>query len=73
VVNVDQHPEMVVAVVQAIRNRLGHRPGRVYLVLARTIPTTHNGKVQHLCLRRDYLEGTLRADGRIVYPVNRTP
>jgi len=73
VVNVEQHPEMVVAVVQAIRNRLGHRPGRVYLVRARTIPTTHNGKVQHLRLRRDYLDGTLRADGRIVYPVNRTP
>jgi hypothetical protein len=59
---------MVVEVVQAIRKRLGRRPGRVYLLAARTIPTTPNGKVQHLKLRDSYLTGTLRADGRIVYP-----
>ncbi len=64
----ERHPEMVVEVVRAIRNRLGRRPGRVYLLGARTIPTTHNGKVRHLNLRDEYLAGTLRADGRIVYP-----
>jgi len=60
--------DMVVEVVRAIRNRLGRRPGRVYLLRSRAIPMTHNGKVQHLRLRRDYLAGTLRAEGRIVYP-----
>ncbi len=62
------HGDMVVEVVRAIRQRLGRRPGRVYLLRSRSIPMTHNGKVRHLRLRRDFLEGALRENGRIVYP-----
>jgi len=64
----ESHGDMVVEVVRAVRNRLGRRPGRVYLLCSRAIPLTHNSKVQHFRLRRDYLAGTLRDDGRIVYP-----
>jgi acyl-CoA synthetase (AMP-forming)/AMP-acid ligase II len=63
-----EHPAMVVDVVKAVRDRLGRRPGRVYLLQPRTIPLTANGKIRHLQLRRELLDGTLRRDGKIVYP-----
>lgn len=66
--NTGDHAGMVVEIVQAVRNRLGLRPGRVYLLEPRSIPMTHNGKIQHLRLRSEYLDGTLRGEGRIVYP-----
>jgi len=65
------HPDMVVEIVQAIRNRLGVRPGRVCLVRTRSIPLTPNGKIQHLRLRDAILDGTLRAEQRIIYPDQR--
>jgi acyl-CoA synthetase (AMP-forming)/AMP-acid ligase II len=64
----DRHGDMIVDLVRAVHRRLGRRPGRVYLLQARSIPTTHNGKVQHDLLRRRYLEGELEASGRIIYP-----
>jgi acyl-CoA synthetase (AMP-forming)/AMP-acid ligase II len=66
----ERHPEMVIEIVQAIRNRLGRRPGRVLLVHARTIPLTHNGKVRHLNLRKQLLDGSIHDQGRIIYPVH---
>ncbi len=54
--------------VQAIYQRMGFRPGRVYLLKRRTIPKTHNGKIQHLMLKESYLNGSLRKSGKIVYP-----
>lgn len=66
-----EHPDMVVDVVRAVRDRLGLRPGRVLLVRSRSIPLTHNGKIRHLCLRERILDGSLGADHRIVYPENR--
>jgi long-chain acyl-CoA synthetase len=62
------HAEMVVEVVRAVRDRLGRRPGRVYLLGARTIPITPNGKIQHLRLRDRFLDGALRESGGIIYP-----
>jgi acyl-CoA synthetase (AMP-forming)/AMP-acid ligase II len=64
----DRWPDMVIEVVRAVRNRLGRRPGRVYLLRSQSIPTTHNGKVQHDRLRQTYLDGALRESGRIIYP-----
>jgi acyl-CoA synthetase (AMP-forming)/AMP-acid ligase II len=55
-------------VVNAIHARMGYRPGRVYLLKARSIPLTHNGKVQHSFLKEMYLEGSLRDSGMIIYP-----
>jgi len=65
------HPDMVVEIVRAVRNRIGVRPGRVCLVRSRSIPLTANGKIQHLRLRDAILDGTLRAENRIVYPDQR--
>jgi len=60
--------ELTLKIVQAIHNRLGLRPARVVLVRPRAIPKTHNGKIQHVRLRESYLDGTLRAQGKILYP-----
>ena len=60
--------ELTLKIVQAIHNRLGLRPARVILVKPRAIPKTHNGKIQHVRLRESYLDGTLRAQGKILYP-----
>jgi len=55
-------------IVCATHEKLGFRPGRVYLVRSGTIPRTYNGKLQHLKLKRDYLCGQLREQGRILFP-----
>jgi acyl-CoA synthetase (AMP-forming)/AMP-acid ligase II len=58
----------VLQIVNSFHDRFGLRPGRVYLVKPRTIPLTHNGKIQHARLGELYLEGSLRAAGQLVYP-----
>jgi acyl-CoA synthetase (AMP-forming)/AMP-acid ligase II len=60
--------ELTLEIVQAIHVRLGMRPARVYLVKPHTIPKTHNGKIRHVKLRESYLDGTLRTQGKILYP-----
>ena len=60
--------ELTLQIVQAIHERLGIRPARVYLIKPRTIPKTHNGKIQHVRLRELYTSGVLRQQGLIVYP-----
>jgi fatty-acyl-CoA synthase len=60
--------EVVREIVKNINSRLGFRPGRVYLVKPHTIPLTYNGKVRHSTLRDDYLNGTLNAEKRILFP-----
>jgi acyl-CoA synthetase (AMP-forming)/AMP-acid ligase II len=60
--------ELTLEIVQAIYDRLGIRPARVYLVKPHTIPKTHNGKIQHVRLREYYLDGILREQGKILYP-----
>jgi acyl-CoA synthetase (AMP-forming)/AMP-acid ligase II len=60
--------EVTLEIVQAIHDRLGIRPARVFLVKPHTIPKTHNGKIQHVKLRGSYLDGTLRKQGMILYP-----
>ena len=44
------------------------RPGRVYLVEPRSIPMTANGKLKHAALQASYLDGSLRAEGKILHP-----
>ena len=60
--------EMVIEVVSAIHSRLGMRPGRVCLLEPRTIPMTANGKLKHAALRDSYLDGSLRAEEKILHP-----
>ncbi len=60
--------ELARQVVVAFHDRLGLRPGRVVLLAPRSIPLTANGKLRHAALRRAWLDGTLRAAGRIVFP-----
>lgn len=55
-------------IVNAIHERLGFRPGRVYLVAKHTIPLTYNGKIRHLALKQAYLNGELRENGQLLYP-----
>ncbi len=57
-----------VEIVRAVHRGLGLRPGRVYLVRPRAIPLTANGKLRHRELRERYLDGRLRAEGRILFP-----
>jgi acyl-coenzyme A synthetase/AMP-(fatty) acid ligase len=64
----EAYDEMVIEIVSAIRGRLGMRPGRVYLLEPRTIPMTANGKLKHAALRNSYLDGSLRAEGKILHP-----
>jgi acyl-CoA synthetase (AMP-forming)/AMP-acid ligase II len=55
-------------VVNAIHERMGFRPGRVYLLKTKSIPMTYNGKIQHTRLKNQYLDGSLRGSGKILYP-----
>lgn len=64
----ESYSDKVVEIVRAVRDRIGRRPGRVYLLQAKAIPQTYNGKIQHLQLHSDYLSGALRETGGIVYP-----
>jgi acyl-CoA synthetase (AMP-forming)/AMP-acid ligase II len=64
----EAYDDMVIDVVTAVNGRLGMRPGRVYLLEPRSIPMTANGKLQHAKLRNSYLDGSLRASGKILHP-----
>lgn len=60
--------EMALRVVQDFHVHMGFRPARVYLLKPRSIPLTHNGKIQHGLLKELYLNGSLREQGLILYP-----
>ena len=57
-----------VEIVRALHDRLGFRPGRVYLLKPRAVPRTANGKIRHAELKRRYLDGSLRDQGLILFP-----
>ena len=58
--------ELTLNLTQRIYSHMGFRPARVYLLKPRSIPLTHNGKIQHFHLRELYLDGQL--DEYILYP-----
>jgi acyl-CoA synthetase (AMP-forming)/AMP-acid ligase II len=62
------YQDLVVDVVTAVRDRLGMRPARVYLLKPRSIPITANGKLRYPALCDAYTDGTLRANGEILFP-----
>jgi acyl-CoA synthetase (AMP-forming)/AMP-acid ligase II len=55
-------------VVQRFDGMFGFKPGRVYLLKTRAIPMTYNGKIKYLQLKEDYINGTLRKKGLILFP-----
>jgi acyl-CoA synthetase (AMP-forming)/AMP-acid ligase II len=59
---------MSAEIVQTFLFRMGYRPGRVYLLRPRSIPRTLNGKVKYAHLRSCYQDGSLRREGRILFP-----
>lgn len=64
----DELQATILQIVDSFHDRFGLRPGRVYLVKPKTIPMTHNGKIQHARLKQLYLKGSLREAGQLVYP-----
>jgi len=60
--------ELALRIAETVHSHLGYHPGRVYLLRSRSIPRTSNGKIQYEGLKRAYLDGSLRADGAILYP-----
>ena len=60
--------ELTLQIVEAVHARLGIRPARVMLLKARAIPRTHNGKIQHVLLKENFLSGKLKTDGLILFP-----
>ncbi len=60
--------DLALEMVAHIYARMGFRPGRVYLLKPRSIPLTHNGKIQHAQLKMQYLDGRLRNSGAILFP-----
>lgn len=59
---------MTIEIVRKFESRLGFRPGRVYLVKPRSIPRTPNGKIMHSRLKKQYVDGSLRQAGLILFP-----
>jgi acyl-CoA synthetase (AMP-forming)/AMP-acid ligase II len=60
--------EQSLSMVERFSAHMGFRPARVYLLKPRSIPLTHNGKIQHGRLKEIYLDGSLREQGAILYP-----
>ena len=59
--------DLATKMVANFHDHMGFRPARVYLLKPRSIPLTHNGKIQHVRLREMYLDSSLRE--KILYPV----
>jgi acyl-CoA synthetase (AMP-forming)/AMP-acid ligase II len=66
--DLDQRHAKGVHIVGAVHDYMGFRPARAYLLKPKGIPLTDNGKIQHVRLREMYLDGSLRAQGAILYP-----
>ena len=64
----DELHETAVEMVSAFYGYMGFRPARLYLLKPKSIPLTHNGKIQHVRLKEMYLDGNLREQGKILYP-----
>jgi acyl-CoA synthetase (AMP-forming)/AMP-acid ligase II len=60
--------DITLEVVQQFDNMFGFKPGRVYLLKTRAVPMTYNGKIKYLQLKEDYVNGTLRKKGLILFP-----
>jgi len=60
--------DMTIEVVQRFKDTFDFTPGRVYLLKARSIPMTYNGKIRYQELKDLYISGSLRAENLILFP-----
>jgi acyl-CoA synthetase (AMP-forming)/AMP-acid ligase II len=60
--------ELTLQIVEAVYIRLGIRPARIVFLKPHSIPRTYNGKIQHILLKDQFLSGTLKAAGLILFP-----
>ncbi len=60
--------DITIEVVGQFKQTFGFPPGRVYLLKPRAIPLTANGKIKYPQLKEHYLNGSLRANGLILFP-----
>lgn len=66
--SLDGVEDLTIEIVDTIHARIGIRPARVIFIKHHGIPRTHNGKIQHLRLKEQYLSGKLKENGLILYP-----
>ena len=64
----DKLHAMALQMISGFHTHMGFRPARLYLLKPRSIPLTHNGKIQHLHLKEKYLDGSLKEQDSILYP-----
>jgi fatty-acyl-CoA synthase len=60
--------ELIIQMIERIKAEMGFRPARVYLLRPGSIPMTHNGKIQHIRLKDNYVSGLLHRQGMIIFP-----
>ena len=60
--------ELTLQIVEAVHARLGIRPARIVFLKPRAVPRTHNGKIQHILLKEQFLSGKLKTDKLILFP-----
>lgn len=60
--------ELTLQIVEAVHARLGIRPARIVFLKRHGIPRTHNGKIQHVLLKEQFLSGKLKENTLILYP-----
>lgn len=69
----DKYHEMAVEIVRKLMDHFGIRPGRVFIVKAKTLPRTPNGKMQHSKLKNLYLDQFAQIHENILYPQKHVP
>jgi fatty-acyl-CoA synthase len=64
----DELQDIVIEIVGKVYRRMGFRPARTHLLKPRSIPQTHNGKIQYSKLKDQYLSGGLSTEKKILFP-----
>lgn len=65
----EEGKDLIISIVGRMHDHFGIRPARVYLLRSKAIPMTHNGKKQHVTLKKMYETGALRAENKILFPL----
>ena len=60
--------ELTLQIVETVHARLGIRPARILLLKPHSIPRTHDGKIQHVLLKEQFVSSKLKEAELILYP-----